>query len=196
LRKYVTDIIGAFKNDGRILVWDLYNEPGNTKRGEKSLPLLKNAFKWAREAKPSQPLTAGMWGTDGEYGFPEYEYIFAGLSDVISYHDYFSIEKSEKRLELLKKYNRPVFCTEWLCRQNGSNFETNFKFFMEQNVGAYNWGLVAGKTQTNLWWDTMPRNGGTPDPNPSVWQHDIFYPDFTPYSEAEIEILRKYAKIG
>src|SRR5574344_550196 len=59
LGRYVTDIVKTFADDERILLWDLYNEPGNRDHFTSSLPLLKKTFEWARSAKPSQPLTAG-----------------------------------------------------------------------------------------------------------------------------------------
>jgi endo-1,4-beta-mannosidase len=37
---YFNDIIGSFKDDDRILIWDIYNEPGNNGHGSTSLPLL------------------------------------------------------------------------------------------------------------------------------------------------------------
>ncbi|HVF26245.1 MAG TPA: hypothetical protein VNA23_10170, partial [Anaerolineales bacterium] len=61
LENYVRDIIGSFANDERILLWDLYNEPGNSGNGERSLPLVKSVFEWAWAVNPSQPLSVGVW---------------------------------------------------------------------------------------------------------------------------------------
>lgn len=41
---YFLDIIGQFKDDSRIFLWDIYNEPGNSQHVTLSLPLLKLAF--------------------------------------------------------------------------------------------------------------------------------------------------------
>ena len=49
LEIYVKDILSRFKDDNRIFVWDLYNEPTNTNFPERSFPLLYKVFKWARE---------------------------------------------------------------------------------------------------------------------------------------------------
>ncbi|MEN8193265.1 MAG: 1,4-beta-xylanase, partial [Bacteroidota bacterium] len=38
IESYVKDILNSFKDDERILFWDLYNEPGNTGQLNKSLP--------------------------------------------------------------------------------------------------------------------------------------------------------------
>ena len=73
LEGYVKGIIGRFKDDKRVNMWDVYNEPDNAndssygkdnlkqeipEQVELSLVLLKKAFAWAREAGPSQPLTS------------------------------------------------------------------------------------------------------------------------------------------
>jgi hypothetical protein len=58
LERYTKDILSHFANDKRIVLWDLYNEPGNSGYGNKSMPLLKKAFQWGREVNPSQPLSA------------------------------------------------------------------------------------------------------------------------------------------
>ncbi len=67
LEKYVKDILATFKNDKRILLWDVYNEPGNSNYGNKSLPLLQKIFSWGREVNPGQPLSAGIWTTKFNY---------------------------------------------------------------------------------------------------------------------------------
>ena len=180
---YVKNVIGSFKDNKCIAIWDLYNEPGNNGRKDKCLPLLEKSFEWARSTGPVQPLTAGIW----EY--KDYDLSFAGLSDIISYHDYCPLAESEKKIELLKKYNRPLLCTEWLHRQGGNTFQNHLPLYNRENIGIYNWGLVNGKTQTHLDWSTM---NGTPDASPKIWQHDIFYPDGAPYDENEIELIRRY----
>ena len=179
---YVKDITGSFNKSKYIIAWDLYNEPGNNGRGEKSLPLLKKAFSWARESGPEQPLTAGIWE------FKDYDLSFAGLSDIISYHDYTPLEQSAQKIEALKKYNRPILCTEWLHRPAGNTFQSHLPLYRRENIGVYNWGLVNGKTQTHLNWATM---NGAPDASPDIWQHDIFYPDGAPYDAAEIKLIQE-----
>ncbi|HWB62601.1 MAG TPA: cellulase family glycosylhydrolase, partial [Chitinophagales bacterium] len=85
LESYVKDVLNTFKNDPRILMWDLYNEPGNSANGRRTLPLLKMVFKWAREVNPSQPVTAGVWTK----ALPALRSFQLKHSDVITYHNYF-----------------------------------------------------------------------------------------------------------
>ena len=47
-KAYFLDIIGEFKDDPRVFIWDIYNEPGNSGHYGNSLPLLKLSFEWAR----------------------------------------------------------------------------------------------------------------------------------------------------
>jgi len=61
LETYVKDILTTFKDDQRIVIWDLYNEPGNSGYGNKSMDLLQKVFQWGREVNPSQPLSSGVW---------------------------------------------------------------------------------------------------------------------------------------
>lgn len=44
LEKYVKEVMTRFKDDDRIFVWDLYNEPTNTTMPERSWPLLRKVF--------------------------------------------------------------------------------------------------------------------------------------------------------
>lgn len=182
LKDYVQDIVSLYKDDARIIIWDLYNEPGNSERGTLCWPLLEHAFEWARSCEPSQPLTAGVWC------FQDFDMKCVELSDVISFHSYLSYEGTQNHIQILSQYQRPLFCTEWLHRGCDNTVETHLPLFKAHHIGCYNWGLVQGKTQTHLSWDTMK---GTPDLNPVHWQHDLFRSDHTPYNEADILMIKK-----
>jgi hypothetical protein len=183
LKDYVTDLVGSYGSDPRVLAWDLYNEPGNEKMGDKSLPLLQSAFVWARQAAPTQPLTTGFWSPE----LKELSETIFGESDIITFHAYSDAQSMESTIKELSRNGRPLICTEWLRRQVGCSFAAILPFFAKYNVGWYNWGLVAGRTQTYMSWGS--KKG---DPMPKVWQHDIFHPDGTPYDPAEIDLIRNW----
>jgi len=186
LKKYVQSIISKYTHDERILAWDLYNEAGNSGMKEKTVPLLKTAFAWAREVNPSQPLTSCIWN----YSYAHTcDSLCLQLSDIISFHSYENYDTTEKHIQKLSEYERPILCTEWLHRPNGNKIETHVPLFKKWKVGMFNWGLIYGKTQTNLNWDTMT---GNPNANPKEWQCDLFYTDGTPYLTNEIQFM-KYA---
>ena len=178
LEEYVKDIVATFKDDERVLMWDLYNEPGPG-----SIALLKNAYKWVREINPSQPLTSGINNLD----HIEINNFRLQNSDVITYHDYGGTEEEVYWIKFLKLYERPLICTEYLRRNFGCNFENILPLFRQNNVGAINWGFVSGKTNTMFGWDD-PRPDGK---EPEVWFHDILRQDKTPFDPKETEIIRK-----
>jgi endo-1,4-beta-mannosidase len=137
LEKYVKDIMGMLKNDQRVLLWDLYNEPGNSGNVDKSLPLLQNVFSWARDIDPSQPITSGVWN----YGenFKKLNDFQLSNSDVITYHDYDYIDAHAKIIEWLKGFKRPLICTEYMARRNGSLFQIIMPMLKANKIGAINW---------------------------------------------------------
>lgn len=195
LEQYVRDIIGSFAEDPRILLWDLYNEPGNSNNGEKSLPLVEAVFDWARAVRPSQPLSVGIWFDNRKLN----EFQLAA-SDVITFHNYTPADKLTAEIARLKTHERPLICTEWMARTCGSLVSTNLPIFARENVGCLNWGLVAGKTNTIYQWQIMPDFAISTAPlvepggEPKVWFHDLFCEDGTPYDHAEIELFKKYTE--
>ncbi len=202
LKEYVQGVVGAFANDPRVLAWDLWNEPNNGNGGaygavelkhkaELVLALLPQVFNWARAASPSQPLTSGVW--EGDWSSPEKLSATARIqleqSDVISFHNYSWPEDFEKRVEELESYHRPILCTEYMARPMGSTFDLILPIAKKHHVAAINWGLVAGKTQTYLPWDSWEKPYVLQ--KPPVWFHEVFYPDGKPYREREAQIFRE-----
>ncbi|MFI2741653.1 cellulase family glycosylhydrolase [Zhouia sp. PK063] len=183
LKVYVQDVLTTFKNDERVLLWDLYNEPGNNKKGNATLPLLKAVFAWAREIPLSQPISAGLWN----WNLEKLNAFQAQHSDVITYHNYESPEKHERVLKVLKAYGRPMICTEYMARPRNSRFANILPMLKKEHIGAINWGLVSGKTNTIYAWGTPIENGD----EPIEWFHDIFRKDGTPYREDEVTLIKK-----
>ncbi len=183
LQQYVTDVLTTFKTDKRILLWDLYNEPGNSGKRDSSLHLLTKVFEWARAVNPDQPISAGLWAWD----FEKLNAFQLTHSDVITYHDYEDPQWHQRVIELLKAAGRPLICTEYMARIRNSRFGNTLPLLKEKGVGAINWGFVAGKTNTIYAWDTPMADGS----QPVEWFHDIFKPDGTPYREDEVALIKK-----
>jgi len=181
LQTYVEDVLKTFRDDRRILLWDLYNEPGNSGYGNKSLPLLKDAFEWSWKINPSQPLTAGLWNPE----LKDLNRFQLESSDVISYHNYENEQAHRKVIDSLRKYGRPLVCTEYMARLRNSTFFDIMPLLKKENIVAINWGLVSGKTNTIYAWDTPIPDGS----EPKIWFHDIFRPDGRPYSRQEVELI-------
>jgi hypothetical protein len=208
LKEYVLGVIGHFKDDPRVQVWDLWNEPDNLNGNsygkdklkqepegklEATVKLLPQVFDWAREAGPTQPLTSGVW--IGNWGNPEKlsatERVLLEMSDVISFHSYGSPDEVKKCVENLKRYVRPILCTEYMARPRGSTFDPILKQFRDEKVAAYNWGFVAGKSNTIYPWDSWQKPYAS---EPEVWFHDIFRADGAVYIPREAEYIKGVTK--
>lgn len=183
LKPYVTDVLTSFAHDKRVALWDLYNEPGNSNKGLASLPLLRNVFAWASAVRPDQPLSAGLWNWDFEV-LNTYQALH---SDVITYHNYDEAPAHQRVIDLLATHGRPLICTEYMARPRNSRFGTIMPLLKKRNVGAINWGLVDGKTNTKYAWDTPLADGS----EPIEWFHEVFRKDGTPYRQDETDLIRK-----
>jgi hypothetical protein len=201
LKPYVQGVLRQFAKDKRIHGWDLFNEPDNTNntaygkvelknKREMAMVMLRKVFAWAREVNPDQPLTVGMW-IDKDWADPPNMTPVARYaldnSDVISFHAYSKPDETQKRIDFLKQFNRPMLCTEYLARGFGSTIEDVLPLLKKNDVGAYIWGLVDGKSQTIYPWVSWEKPF-TAEPKP--WHHDIFRADGKPYSEEEIRVIR------
>jgi hypothetical protein len=209
LEEYVKGVVGRFKDDRRVQVWDVWNEPDNMNNSSygkdklKTEPpadekqklveaLLSKTFAWARSVEPSQPLASGLW-LGGHKADPSklipIERVQLAESDVISFHSYGWLPEMKKWVENLRKHERPLVCTEYMARPEGSTFDPILGYLKEQKIAAYCWGFVAGKTNTIFAWRTWQ----TPETKaePTVWFHDIFRMDGTPFDAKEVDYIRK-----
>jgi hypothetical protein len=200
LEGYIKGVVGHFRDDKRIHAWDLINEPDNMNRSsygrsepedkpELALVLTRKVFAWARAVDPAQPLTSGVW--QGDWSDPDKLSPMARFqleeSDIISFHSYDPPANLRSRVASLRRYGRPLLCTEYMARPQGSTFEAVLPILKEQKIGAYNWGFVAGKTQTQYPWDSWKESYSG---EPPVWFHEIFRPDGTPYNPEEVDLIK------
>ena len=184
LKAYVKGMIGRFGNDKRVLLWDLYNEPGNSGLGDESFPLVEAVFRWAREVDPTQPLTVGTAGAQVVPPGGKIDTRRLELSDVHTFHVYGPRKALAAAIARYKRLGRPALCTEWMARTEGSKWETDLPLLKDENVGCYSWGLVNGRTQTHFHWNSKP---GAPEP--AIWFCDLFHTDGTPYDKNEIRVI-------
>jgi hypothetical protein len=207
LEPYVTGVVEAFRDDPRVLVWDLFNEPDNTNllsyrdeeleasvKSERALDLLVLATEWARAADPVQPLTAGVF--EGEWADPEAlsplnAFLLQEL-DVVSFHTYSDAVTVAGQVSALAAYGRPLLCTEYMARPMGSTFQDILPVFDAEDIGAYNWGFVDGRIQTIYSWASwiVPED----DP-PEVWFHDVLHADGTAFDAAEVEAIGAFGSL-
>lgn len=212
-KRYVQDLMARHRDDDRILLWDLYNEPGNgmifTADGgfaeydralaAHSRDLMLAAFAWSREINPSQPITVGAWRTELPESAArsydnEIDQLALAHSDIITFHAYCSRQEAVDFIAEFKQFNRPIMSTEWLARIIGSRFLDQLDVYRDNKVGCFNWGLVAGRTQTNRPWpaDLVARHGKVIDPE--IWFHDVLRADGSAYDPAETAMISSYTR--
>ncbi|MFD1141891.1 endo-1,4-beta-xylanase [Larkinella insperata] len=206
LRSYVKDIVSSFRTDDRILAWDIVNEPDNDNansygrngsiktelpnKAQLGVELVKAGFGWAREVNPTQPITAAPWKGDWSSleKMDDMTRFLVQNSDIITFHNYAPPAEFQKRIEDLKKFGRPLICTEYMARPAGSTFEGCLPMAKAEKVGMINWGFVAGKSNTNYPWDSWQKQYTA---EPPVWFHDIFRENGQPYIPAETAFIKK-----
>ncbi|RYD59992.1 MAG: 1,4-beta-xylanase [Sphingomonadales bacterium] len=203
LESYVKDVVGRFKNDKRVAVWDVWNEPNNggggnykptPKKKELVAGLIGRVFAWARSSDPSQPLTSGLWIGQNWDNFDKLdavEKIQVTESDVNSFHDYNWPEQFEARAKQMLTYGRPVLATEYMARGNGSTFDGSLPIAKRMNIAMINWGFVDGKSQTRLPWDSWKKPYTAEEP--TIWFHEVFRADGKPYRQAETDLIKRLA---
>ncbi|MBP3381696.1 MAG: cellulase family glycosylhydrolase [Clostridia bacterium] len=198
--EWVREIVTKYKDDERIIMWDVFNEPGNSNRGNLSMPHLKEFFRIIREIDPIQPLTVGIWNTSkGLSGISEIERYALENSDIISFHNYGSYIENVKLIKELKAFGRPLVNTEWLARCLDNNVQEIFPLFYLENIGCYNWGFVAGKYQTYEPWNSVWEQYAE---NPQMkwdftkWFHDLYRPNLRPYDPKEIELIKSFCDLA
>ena len=225
LRGYIQGTMKRFKNDDRVLFWELYNEPGrgsggggdmtatiNTKTvmGDKSSKLVYQSWVWAREVSPSQPVSSCTAGSVGEMNIA----VNRANSDIHSIHCYLPAPQLRSRILEYRKDGRPVLVTEWLARTKGSTVAECLPVMKELGAGAINWGFVSGKSGTIWPWSshTGPDGKslsvkakreagevvkpGEPFPEPVLWFHDLYRMDGTPFDPKEIEVFKRLTGKG
>ena len=199
LAEYVKGMLSRFADDNRVLMWDLYNEPGNSGNGDRSFELLNLAWQWANEVRPSQPLTAPIDGSAGDRNMA----LNKGQSDIITFHCYDAALLDETIARHKSSHSgRPAICTEYMARELGTTFQHSLPIFKKNRIGCLNWGLVAGKSQTHFNWQSVARleelakqgafiRPGDAIPEPPLWFHDIFRVDGRPFDQAEVDFIRR-----
>jgi len=210
LKSYVMALLTRFGKDQRVLAWDLFNEPDNPNRQaygrdgtrieldepekEKlAMQLLEKTFTWFRQANPSQPATCGVWRGDYLTHPNPIQRLQLECSDIITFHNYDEPGELRKQIEGLKKFGRPVLCSEYMARGNRSTFADNLPVLKQYRVAAWSWGLVNGKSNTIYPWDSWKKTYAA---EPAVWFHDVFRADGTPFSKTETDLIRQLTGRG
>jgi hypothetical protein len=198
---YAEDVVAAYSIDKRVLAWDVWNRPddmndgrfGNSEppnKAELLRTILPQAFRYARAGNPTQPLTSGLWRGDWSSldKLGPVEKIQVESSDVISFQNYDGPVEFEKRVKWMQAFGRPVLCTGFLARDQGSTFEAILPIARKYGIGVIAGDLVAGRTQMWLPWDSWQHP--YIDRQPQVWGDDIYQSTGPLYRTEEGDFIR------
>lgn len=196
IERYEKTVLTRYKDDPRILAWCLYNEPENKAAEFKTLPFLREVYKWAREVNPSQPITSPVWQIPGSGGtnLPIVSFI-CDNSDIVSFHCYADYTVCSRFVNYMRQFNRPILCSEWMARTKGSDYFSILPLFKKYKIGSFSYGLVNGKQQCHYPWNAVVNGKKVPfTEDPPVWFHDLFRPDGTPWNEVEAQFIKSMTR--
>jgi len=188
------ELLTKYRDDDRILFWNLWNEPGNNNRNDLTMRDLRELFERVWKINPKQPLAADVWTARGTgEGCIPVEKLAAELSDIISFHCYADAGMQKRTIQALRaRWGRPMVNTEWLARIIGDELRTSYPVFAQERVGCTCWGFVNGKYQTHEPYEPQWKTQfefSNPNAPVTKWYHDLFRPSHHPYDPEEIDIV-------
>ncbi len=151
LERYIQAVVGGHRQDRRIVLWDVMNEPESTAHyadGERGGRATIDAFvRWAlrrvKDEQPNQPLTIGWAAQPNTLAFID-------LVDVICIHQYCPAAELAKWIREAQHwsrlYGKPVIMNEFIGRPQ-QPFERALPIVAEQKIGWCFWELMIGRTQ-------------------------------------------------
>lgn len=199
------NLLTKYRTDRRILFWNLWNEPGNTRRWTASVEPMAALFDLAWAIDPVQPLAADLWETDygtDPAGRNKAQHLAGERSDIISYHCYGDYEKQVLTIRRLKRhFGRPMVNTEWLARIKHNDVFSSYPLYYLEGIGCTCWGFVAGKYQTYEPWESMWKQLDDDTPESRTWDmtkwfHDLYRPSLRPYDPKEIDLIKRFNRLA
>ena len=196
LEATVRQVVRHFRNDERIIMWDLWNEPPiESDETPKIMETIRLMARWAREEGCTQAISANVFwdcnngATGGRY--VALRNAAEAEMDVHNFHDYGMQEGHSSNVGIvvqrLKKISdRPIICTEALTRPNGSGVAISLRECAKYRIGFYTWGLYACDSNWDVTWYKSTYYAFEP------MFHCVYYAGGDPVDEREIEYVRNF----
>jgi len=199
--KSVRTVVRPFKDDPRIILWDIWNEPVMDTRDSvnlmKEMDWIEKEVHWCREEQLSQPITSSIfWDTDMNTSDVSSKYFkrrveVEQMMDLHNFHDYMCSENFGEDVRVMidkmnAMGNRPLVCTECLTRVNGSGIGRTLAEFATKHVHFYIWGSFANDANWEVRWDRSSY-----DPYEPMF-HNIMYSDGDLIDAREIEAVKNF----
>lgn len=151
LEKYVQDVVGAYRNDERIVMWDVMNEPyctkyaNNEKDRKKISTFLDHFIDVVKQNDPTHPCTVGFM-------FSRFIPDVVDKIDILGWHNYTGDMDALRAdihyvKELGQKHGKPIHISEIARRDSNQHFSKFMPVLREEKIGWYFWELMLGKTQ-------------------------------------------------
>ncbi|MBO6248956.1 MAG: hypothetical protein J6N54_09115, partial [Bacteroidales bacterium] len=196
--EYIRKVVGAFAQDERIAMWDIWNEPSTARNDEtmRQMDWLEKMVEWCRLEDPVQPITSSIIWEGGEYDTTTTYYKrrmeIERMMDIHNIHNYrFLQPEHTPPIEIIGRLKRmdgrPIVSSEVLARPVSGGLTRTLKLFAREHVNFYLWGMFV--TDSRNWSVQWGRT--TYAPYEPIF-HDMLYSDGTPYDYREIENLRKF----
>lgn len=147
LERYVRDVVGGHRDDRRIVMWDVMNEPTCTRfyeaAADKQLihDFLGHFLGYVKAQQPSQPRTVGLMASS------ELPLVLERV-DVLSFHNYTrGLREDLRRVQALgRQQGKPVVINE-VVRRPEQPFDFALPILREANTGWVFWELMLGQTE-------------------------------------------------
>ncbi len=199
METWVRKITRHFRNDKRIILWDIWNEPNmDDDLTEGMMSWISQMVKWMQQEGCTQPISSSIvWDTGvgcntaTATGRRLTRENTEKLMDVHNYHDYscqdgFNQETASMYTRLKKLGDRPLVCTECMTRVNGSTYARTLVDFAKYNINFYAWGLSACDPNWEVKWSRSTFYNWDP------MFHNALYADFEPYNESEPQWVKNF----
>lgn len=182
LQAYVQDVIRAYREDRRVLWWEIFNEPNM--KSDYSVRLRELAYRWAKQVEPIQPILS-CWDDNPQ-------------TEIVDAHKYWGIGASWDQQAEQNPDKGAVFTeagARWYAPRPSSGEPCEVIHWLRQReaTGRYVpgvylcWELMVGNSNCRWYWGTAE---GTPEP--TVPWCGLLWPDSTPVSLAEAEAIHRW----
>ncbi|MBN9386940.1 MAG: PD40 domain-containing protein [Chloroflexi bacterium] len=223
-RQYAHDIVTAFKDDDRVIAWDLHNEPDNyglwnsQDNAEPTLVWLSRMRQYVKSLDPNHLITVGMGKRESFYRQSSEGYTVLDLSDFVSEHSYNADALAEEIYELQGKTNRqkpivieemgwpsgPVFSTDFTEAAQVDKYYKTLEVAKSHNVaGILQWMLYDAEPTGAPPWDDigsyygLVKRNGQLKPAAQVWQTNfVADPLPTPVTTTNLALTKAAPKVN
>ena len=187
LEGVVRQVVRHFRNDDRIVLWDIWNEPEMTDPEicKEQMEWIQQMVLWCREEGCTQPISSSIiWdagiGSANPNDLTAIRNETEGMMDLHNFHNYTVQEDHNRNVSVMvnriaKINDNALVCTECLTRTNGSGVARTLTEFSKYGIHFYTWGLYSCDANWEVSWGRSTYYAWEP------MFHNLLYADGDPY---------------